>query len=134
KITAEIQQYINEEVSKKEGEKERKLINALNDISFTIKKGEKVGIVGRTGCGKTTIASLLLKFYDGYEGSIKVDDIELSKISYEDIRTIIGAVFQDTFLFPDTIFNNIVLDSHVSKEKVEKAIDELGIRSIFDNF
>ncbi len=123
-----------EEVSKKEGEKERKLINALNDISFTIKKGEKVGIVGRTGCGKTTIASLLLKFYDGYEGSIKVDDIELSKISYEDIRTIIGAVFQDTFLFPDTIFNNIVLDSHVSKEKVEKAIDELGIRSIFDNF
>lgn len=119
---------------KKEEQKEEKLINALNDISFTIRKGEKVGIVGRTGCGKTTIASLLLKFYDGYRGSIKIDDLELSDISYEDVRTLIGAVFQDTFLFPDTIFNNIVLDSKISEQKVNQAIDELGVRAIFDNF
>jgi ATP-binding cassette subfamily B protein len=126
----------DKETTKQENEEkeEEKLINALNDISFTIRKGEKVGIVGRTGCGKTTIASLLLKFYDGYKGSIKIDDMELSDISYEDIRTLIGAVFQDTFLFPDTIFSNIVLDSQISQQKVNQAIDELGVRAIFDNF
>lgn len=123
-----------EKEDEKEKYEEEKLINALNDISFTIKKGEKIGVVGRTGSGKTTIASLLLKFYDDYKGSIKIDDIELSDISYEDIRTIIGAVFQDTFLFPDTIYNNIVLDGKFSKEDVEKAIDELGVREIFKNF
>lgn len=118
----------------KEDEPEKSLVKALDDISFTINKGEKVGIVGRTGCGKTTIASILLKFYDGYTGSIKIDDIELSDISYEDIRSLIGAVFQDTFLFPDTIFNNIVLDTQITHQQVNKAIEELGIKPIFDNF
>lgn len=119
---------------KEKNKQEEKLVNALNDISFTIKKGEKIGIVGRTGCGKTTIASLLLKFYDGYLGSIKIDDDELENIDYESIRTIIGAVFQDTFLFPDTIFNNIILDTNITKEIVDKAIEELGINDIFNNF
>ncbi len=107
---------------------------AVYNLNFTIKKGEKIGIVGRTGCGKTTIASLLLKFYEDYEGSIKIDRIELKTISHESIRSLIGAVFQDTFLFPDTILNNIILDKNISIKEVEKAIDELGVKAVFESF
>lgn len=107
---------------------------AVENLNFSIRKGEKIGIVGRTGCGKTTIASLLLKFYEDYEGSIKIDDKELKEISHESMRSLIGAVFQDTFLFPDTILNNIILDKNLTLKDVEKAIEELGVRSVFDSF
>ncbi len=109
-------------------------IYALKDVNFEINKGEKVGIVGKTGSGKTTITALLLKFYDEYEGSIKVDDKELCDIGTYQIRSLIGAVFQDTFLFPDTILNNIILDSQLTEDDVLKAIDILGLKAIFDRF
>ena len=109
-------------------------IYALKDVNFEINKGEKVGIVGKTGSGKTTITALLLKFYDEYEGSIKVDDKELCDIGTYQIRSLIGAVFQDTFLFPDTILNNIILDSQLTENDVLKAIDILGLKAIFDRF
>ncbi|MFN3410701.1 MAG: ABC transporter ATP-binding protein [Exilispira sp.] len=107
---------------------------AVENLNFTIRKGEKIGIVGRTGCGKTTIASLLLKFYEDYEGSIKIDGKELKELSHQSIRSIIGAVFQDTFLFADTILNNIILGKNLTVYDVKKAIEELGVKSVFDSF
>ncbi len=107
---------------------------AVENLNFTINKGEKIGIVGRTGCGKTTIASLLLKFYEDYDGSIQIDGNELKNISINAIRSMIGAVFQDTFLFADTILNNIILDKKLSETFVNKAIEDLGVSSVFENF
>lgn len=108
--------------------------NVLSNINLEINKGEKVALVGRTGSGKTTLISILLRFYHNYEGSIKIDNQELKTIGLKELRSKIGAVFQDNFLFPDTIYKNIVLDRNISEKKVLNAIKELGLQSVFDKF
>ena len=82
-------------------------IRAVKNFSFTINKGEKIAIVGRTGSGKSTIAQLLLRMYDAQEGMILYDGVPLKKIDLEYLRTKISYVPQDVFLFSDTIQNNI---------------------------
>ena len=82
-------------------------IRALKDISFTIKKGQKIAIVGRTGSGKSTIAELLLRSYDVKNGDITIDHQSLKKINLADLRTKTGYVPQDVFLFSETVLNNI---------------------------
>ena len=82
-------------------------IRALKDISFTIKKGQKIAIVGRTGSGKSTIAELLLRSYDVRNGDITIDHQSLKKINLADLRTKTGYVPQDVFLFSETVLNNI---------------------------
>lgn len=83
-------------------------INILDDINLTINPGESVAIVGTTGVGKTTIASLLNRFYDPQEGSILVDDVDIKDVTLESLRNNISMVLQDTFLFNGTIYENIV--------------------------
>ncbi len=80
---------------------------ALKDISVTIKKGEIVAIVGRSGSGKSTFLNLLLRFYDPTEGAIYIDGIDIRKLSLRSLRNLIGLVAQETILFNDTIKNNI---------------------------
>lgn len=80
---------------------------ALKNISFTIQKGQKVAIVGRTGSGKTTIADLLMRLYDPDKGTILLDDNQLDQFNLEDIRAGIAYVPQDVFLFSDSVKNNI---------------------------
>jgi ATP-binding cassette subfamily B protein len=82
-------------------------IRALHNISFTVKKGETLAILGKTGSGKSSILSLLTRLYDIDEGQIIIDGKELSKINLHDLRNSIGIVPQDSFLFSDTIKNNI---------------------------
>ncbi len=82
-------------------------IRALHNISFTVKKGETLAILGKTGSGKSSILSLLTRLYDINEGQIIIDGKELSKINLHDLRNSIGIVPQDSFLFSDTIKNNI---------------------------
>lgn len=79
----------------------------LDNISFTINAGEMVGIIGKTGCGKTTIVDLLLRTYNVKENSIFIDDNDIMKIPFKKVRDAIGYVPQDNFLFSDTISNNI---------------------------
>ncbi len=79
----------------------------LHDISFSIKKGEKLAIVGESGEGKSTIANLLLRFYEPQSGSITIDQVPISDVTQESLRQNIGVVFQDTFLFSGTILDNI---------------------------
>lgn len=79
----------------------------LKNISFVIPKGTMVGIIGRTGCGKTTIVDLLLRTYNLEDGQIFIDDKDIMHIPYKKVRDHIGYVPQDNFLFSDTISNNI---------------------------
>jgi len=82
-------------------------IEALKNITFTVKKGETLAILGKTGSGKSTILSLISRLYDVTEGELKIDGNEISTLNLNDLRNNIGIVPQDAFLFSDTIKNNI---------------------------
>lgn len=82
-------------------------IRALQGVSFSLKPGQRLAIVGRTGSGKTTIADLLLRLYDTTEGAIKIDGKPLPEHNLAHLRERIGYVPQDVFLFSDNIYNNI---------------------------
>ena len=79
----------------------------IKDLSFKVKKGEKLAIVGETGAGKTTIVKLLMRFYDLNSGEIKIDGVNINQYDKHSIRSLVGMVLQDTWLFNDTIYNNI---------------------------
>ncbi len=81
----------------------------LEDISLNIKKGDRIAIVGESGSGKTTLAKLLMKFYTPESGSIKVDGVDISKLSVDSVRCDISYVDQNTFLFSDSVKNNILI-------------------------
>ena len=83
--------------------------NVLNHISFTMKKGEMTALVGPSGGGKSTIASLLARFWDIKEGTIKVDGKDIKNISLGSLMDKISMVFQRVYLFKDTIYNNIII-------------------------
>lgn len=96
-------------------------IAALKNVSFSLKAGQKMAIIGRTGSGKTTIAELLLRNYDASSGDIKIDGHEMKAINLYHLRDRIGYVPQDVFLFSDTIANNIAFGRPgVSREKIEE--------------
>ncbi|MFL9843630.1 ABC transporter ATP-binding protein [Flavobacterium rhizosphaerae] len=82
-------------------------ITALKNISFTVKKGETLAILGRTGSGKSTVLSLISRLYDPQSGQILVDGQDIKELNLYDLRNSIGFVPQDAFLFSDTIKNNI---------------------------
>ena len=75
----------------------------LRDVSFTIDPGETVAIVGHTGAGKTTIISLLLRFYDVQKGAIRIDGVDIREMDLSELRRRYGVVLQDPFLFSGTI-------------------------------
>lgn len=82
-------------------------VEALKNVSFTLKKGKTLGIVGNTGSGKSTLLELLARLYDTTSGIIYIDNVPLKNIHLEDLRSAIGFVPQDAFLFSDTIANNL---------------------------
>ena len=94
----------------------------LSDISFTASPGEMVAIVGPTGVGKTTIVSLIERFYDPQSGSIKIDDTDIRELTVESLRANISMVLQDVFLFNGTIEQNIAYGAKdATREQVERA-------------
>jgi ATP-binding cassette subfamily B protein len=100
----------------------------LRDVSFIIEPAETVAIVGHTGAGKTTIISLLLRFYDIQRGSIRIDGVDIREMEIGELRRRYGVVLQDPFLFSGTIADNIRLGSKwVSREMVESAADDVNI-------
>jgi len=102
----------------------------LKDISFSVREGETVAIVGATGAGKSSIINLLNRFYDINKGSILVDGIDLREITKEDLRNRISIVLQDIFLFSGTIASNISLgDSTITKEQIIAAAKTVGADS-----
>jgi ATP-binding cassette, subfamily B, multidrug efflux pump len=100
----------------------------LRDVSFTIEPGQTVAIVGHTGAGKTTIISLLLRFYDIQRGSIRIDGVDIREMDVSELRRRYGVVLQDPFLFSGTIADNIRLGSKwVTPDMVESAAEDVNI-------
>lgn len=111
-------------------------IKALNDISFEIKEGERIGITGKTGCGKTTLTHLLLRLYDPAEGNILIDNEDLRNINLDSFRQQVGYVPQEVLLFSDTIANNIRFGAHreVSMDEIKQAAKLAGVLSSIEAF
>ena len=103
-------------------------IKALDHISFEIKAGQTLGVIGTTGSGKSTIANLLMRMYDPSSGSIKIDGVPINQYKISSLRKQIGYVPQDVFLFSDSIGNNIAfgLDT-ADKEKIQKAAKDADV-------
>ncbi len=94
----------------------------LKDISFTVKKGQTIAIVGQSGAGKSTLVDMIPRFYDPDQGSVSIDGHDLRKLSIEDLRSKLGVVTQESILFNDSVFNNIAFgQTDVSQEQVEQA-------------
>lgn len=106
-------------------------IKALKDVSFTVKKGETLAILGKTGSGKSTILSLISRLYDVTDGEVKIDGNEISSLNLNDLRNNIGIVPQDAFLFSDTIKNNIKFGNQNATD--EEVFDAAKNAVVHDN-
>ncbi|MEO8138377.1 MAG: ABC transporter ATP-binding protein [Gemmatimonadota bacterium] len=98
----------------------------LKGVSFTARPGQTLALVGHTGAGKTTIISLLLRFYDPVRGRITVDGVDIRDIDPSELRGLIGFVQQDLFLFTGDILRNLVLDASITPELAEVAARRVG--------
>jgi len=110
-------------------------IEALKDFSLTIKKGDKVAIIGRTGSGKSTVAQLLLRMYDVKSGKIELEGTDIREIDLKSLREQISYVPQDVFLFSDSVANNISFGmKNGSKIQVEKAAMQASVHKDISGF
>ena len=90
----------------------------LKDISFSVKRGETLGIIGATGCGKSTVLRLLMRFYDADEGVIRINGRDVRSYTPEELSAMFGVVFQNDFLYADTIEENIRFGRDISHEDI----------------
>ena len=105
----------------------------LKDISFHVKHGETIALVGATGAGKSSTVNLLSRFYDINKGKILIDNIDLQEYELDSLRRQIGVVLQDVFLFSDTIENNITLgDKRITREQVVEAAKLVGAHEFIE--
>jgi ATP-binding cassette subfamily B protein len=110
-------------------------ITALKNISFKVKKGETLAILGQTGSGKSSILSLITRLYDIKEGEIKIDGKAIDQVNLYDLRNSIGIVPQDAFLFSDTIKNNIKFGKeNATDEEVMEAAKKAVVHNNIMNF
>jgi len=100
----------------------------LRDVTFAIDPGETVAVVGHTGAGKTTLISLLMRFYDVQKGAVRIDGVDVKEMNLADLRSRFGVVLQDPFLFTGTIGGNIRLGTErIRDEHVAKAAEDVNL-------
>ncbi|MEE4166365.1 MAG: ABC transporter ATP-binding protein [Desulfocapsaceae bacterium] len=104
----------------------------LHDLSMTIEPGQTVAVVGTTGSGKTTLISLLMRFYNPQQGTISIDGVNINKMKLKELRTTIGVILQDVFILQDTLLANIVMDSGCSREYVLEVLEQTGMTRFLD--
>ena len=123
--------YRNTETKDADGKTGQKVAEpdwVLRDVSFAVTPGDTVAFVGHTGAGKTTIISLLLRFYDVQKGAIRIDGVDIKDMDLADLRRRFGVVLQDPFLFSGTVAQNIRLGSEwITDAAVEKAAEEVNV-------
>ncbi len=107
-------------------------IKALKDISFQVRPGECLAVIGTTGSGKSTIANLISRMYDTGQGSILVDDVDIKDYKLSNLRSQIGYVPQDVFLFSDTILNNIAFGA-IGDVQEEQLLNAAKDADLYDN-
>jgi ATP-binding cassette subfamily B protein/subfamily B ATP-binding cassette protein MsbA len=108
--------------------------SVLQDINLTIRAGETIALVGPNGCGKSTLANLILRFADPTSGEVRVDGLRLPEVRVRDLRSQIGLVSQETLLFDDTVLNNIRYGaSWASKEDVIRAAQAAHAHSFIES-
>ena len=102
--------------------------HVLRDISFRLEAGKTLGVLGRTGSGKTTLSRLLFRFYDPDEGSVRLGDVDVSELSLDRLRSQVGLVTQEVQLFQATLRDNLTLfDASISDESIESTLESLGL-------
>ena len=104
----------------------------LSDISFSINKGESLGIIGPTGCGKTSIINLLMRFYDADSGEIFIDGKDVRSYTKEDLHRKFGVVFQNDMVFNDTLRSNIDFGRNLTDEQLRAAIEDAVAAEFID--
>ena len=106
-------------------------ICAINNISFTLKQGETLGVIGKIGSGKSTLAELICRINDPNTGSISIGNTDIKSVNLNDLRSAIGYVPQESFLFSDTIYNNIAFGTQACHE--DDITDAAKIAGIYEN-
>ena len=106
--------------------------NNLKDVNFGIYSGQTLGIIGATGSGKSTIISLLMRFYDVGEGEILVDGKNVKSFTSKELRTKFGVAFQNDFLMSSTVRENVVYGRNLTEEEINAAIDDAQAREFVD--
>ena len=106
----------------------------LKGVSFTARPGETLALVGHTGAGKTTIVNLLMRFYDPQRGRITINGVDIRTMPLEELRSLIGYVQQDIFLFAGDIATNIRLSNPLTDDQVVRAASEVGADRIIRGF
>lgn len=101
--------------------------NVLHDVNLTFQKGKKYAVVGRSGSGKSTLLKLLLRYYGGYEGEIRIDGREIREISCVSLNRLCAVIHQNVFLFDDTLKNNIALYSGSDGQKITESVEKAGL-------
>ena len=104
----------------------------LKGVSFTARPDQTLAIVGHTGAGKTTIISLLLRFYDPQRGRITLDGVDLRELPLAQLRELVGFVQQDLFLFTGDILHNLTLDAPITPERAREAVARVGADRFID--
>lgn len=99
----------------------------LHKINCVIRKGKKYVIVGKSGCGKTSLIKLLSGYYSEYDGKILYDDMELKLLDKNDVAQLSSTIHQNIYMFDETIYDNICLHEDYSKERVDKVVKECGL-------